>query len=486
VSAADPPLILWFRQDLRLDDNPALNAAAETGRPLICLYILDDKTPGRWRIGGAGRWWLHESLAALDARLRKLGGALVLRRGRAQAVLTELIAETGATGLYGNRTYEPYALARDIEIKAALSERGIEGKGFNGALLFEPWSIVNKSGEPFKVYSAFWRACQAQPPRAPLKTPKRLRFAPVPASDVLQDWRLKPTRPNWAKAFPEHWKPGEAGAHARLDALLDAKLYDYSQARDLLAEDATSRLSPHLHWGEISAQTVWTRVQTRAAEDPRLQHGADKFLSELGWREFSHHLLFHAPNLPERNWRSAFDAFPWRDDAEGFAAWTHGRTGYPIVDAGMRELWSTGYMHNRARMIAASFLIKHLLIDWRAGQDWFWDTLVDADLANNAAAWQWVAGSGADAAPYFRIFNPVLQGEKFDEDGTYVRRWIPELARLATPNIHKPWEAPPLVLRAAGVRLGETYPAPIVDHAPARARALKALASIKSDPDAPT
>ena len=478
----DAPAIVWLRQDLRLTDNPALTAAAEAGRPLILLHMLDDETPGRWRIGGAGRWWVNKSLEALSAELRRHGVRLILRRGQAEMLLPQLAAEVSAGAVYWNRCLEPFAVERDRRLKAALAAAGVEVKSFNGALLFEPWDVKTKSGEPFKVFTPFWRACQLfGPSHGPLAAPKSLKsYCGDLASDELSSWRLMPARPNWASGFEPEWRPGEAGARTALDAFIEERLEHYAEARDQLGCTGTSRLSPHLHWGEISPLQVRFAVEAAAARDPRLSRGAEKFMAEIGWREFSHNLLFHWPNIATENWRSSFDAFPWRDDPEGLAAWTQGRTGYPVVDAAMRELWATGYMHNRARMISASFLVKHLLIDWRRGEEWFWDTLVDADLANNAASWQWVAGSGADAASYFRIFNPVLQGERYDTSGAYVRRWAPELARLPDKFLHRPWEADAATLRAAGVELGADYPLPIVDHAMARARALAAFASLPS------
>ena len=473
------PAIVWFRQDLRLGDNPALHAAIATKQPLLLLYILDDDAPGRWKLGGASRWWLHRSLAALQADAEKRGGRLVLRRGEAAKVLSTLRAESGADAIYWNRTYEPYAVDRDKALKAQLSADGVHVHSFNGALMFEPWEVKTKGGEPFKVFTPFWRACLQMPCRAPSPAPKKiLSLSDAPETEELASWGLLPTKPNWAKGFENEWKPGEAGAHQALDMFIDERLVDYAEGRDQLGVNGTSRLSPHLHFGEISPLQIRGAIEGAASHHPKLQRGVDKFLAEIGWREFSVSLLFNWPTLPTTNWRDTFDAFPWRDDAKGLAAWKHGRTGYPVVDAAMRELWVTGYMHNRARMIAASFLIKHLLIDWREGEAWFWDTLVDADLANNAASWQWVAGTGADASPYFRIFNPVTQGEKFDADGAYVRRWIPELARLPNDVLHQPWEADAATLKQAGVVLGKTYPKPIVEHRVARARALEAFASI--------
>lgn len=476
-NAEAPSAIVWLRQDLRLADNPALTAAVASKRPLIVAYILDDHTPEKWRMGGASRWWLHHSLAALARDLSKRGATLILRKG-AQA-LQRLVNDTGAGAVYWNRCYEPFAVVRDKAIKASLSGAGIEVVSCDGALMHEPWTVKTKTGDAFKVFTPFWRACLQMEMRTTTPAPKRIAaWDGEVASDKLDDWRLLPTRPNWAKGFDAEWTPGEAGAHRALDQFMAERLQSYAETRDLMGVDGTSRLSPHLHFGEISPVQIRRAVEAAAVHEPALQRGADKFLTELGWRDFSANLLFHWPTLPETNWRAQFDAFAWQDDDVGFNAWTRGQTGYPIVDAAMRELWTTGYMHNRARMIAASFLIKHLLIDWRRGEGWFWDTLVDADLGNNAASWQWVAGSGADASPYFRIFNPVTQGERYDADGAYVRRWVPEIAKLETEYIHVPWTAPSEALRAAGVKLGETYPAPIVDHAAARERALAAFSDL--------
>lgn len=476
---ADSPAIVWLRQDLRLGDNPALRAAIDSKRPLILLYILDDEAPGAWRMGGASRWWLHNSLDALGRDVARRGGVLTLRRGKAEALLPRIVTDTGAGAVFWNRCYEPFAITRDKALKQKLTASGIDVTSCNGGLLYEPWTVKTKTGEPYKVYTPFWRACLQMPTRAPEPAPKTLRACEqAVASDPLASWKLLPSTPNWAAQFEPEWTPGEAGARAALEQFITRRLQAYPEGRDQLGVTGSSRLSPHLHFGEASPVQVRTAIETAAAQHPSLQRGADKFLAEIGWREFSTNLLFHWPSLPAENWRAQFDAFPWRDDPAALEAWRRGRTGYPVVDAAMRELWATGYMHNRARMIAASFLIKHLLIDWRRGEDWFWDTLVDADLANNAASWQWVAGSGADASPYFRIFNPVAQGERYDADGAYVRRWVPELARLPDKLLHQPWTAPPDTLRAAGVRLGQTYPYPIVEHAAARARALAAFASI--------
>jgi len=476
---SEAPALVWLRQDLRLADNPALRAALDTKRPLLFLFVLDDETPGRWRIGGASRWWLHRSLEALGADIAKRGGTLVLRSGKAERVVPEVAAAAKAESVFWNRCYEPFATKRDTTIKETLRVKGVTVESFNGALLYEPWTIKTKTGEPYKVFTPYWRACQQIEPRTPLPAPKKLPgYSGSIESEDLASWRLLPTKPNWAESFEPEWRPGEAGAHKALESFAERAISDYPDARNELGQNGTSRLSPHLHWGEISPAQVRAVIQSATHAESRLQQSADKFMSEIGWREFSTNLLFNWPTLPEANWRDQFDAFPWLDDPVALEAWQRGRTGYPVVDAAMRELWVTGYMHNRARMIAASFLIKHLLIDWRHGEDWFWDTLLDADLANNAASWQWVAGSGADASPYFRIFNPVTQGERYDADGAYVRRWLPGLAKLPDAFIHKPWEAPAVVLREAGITLGETYPAPIVDHAAARARALEAFATL--------
>ncbi len=473
------PAIVWLRQDLRIADNPALAAALATKRPLLLIYILDEETPNKWRIGEASRWWLHHSLQALTRDIKAKGGDLILRRGGAELVLLDLAREAGAGAVFWNRCYEPHAVARDKALKHTLTNQGVEVTSCSAALMHEPWAVKTKSGDPFKVFTPFWRACLQTEMRAPTPAPKRLsNWSGAIASDNLEDWNLLPTRPNWAAQFDAVWTPGEAGAKRALDAFVAERLQHYAGARDQMGVEGTSRLSPHLHFGEISPVQIRRALEIALIHDPSLQGGVDKFLSELGWRDFSTNLLFHWPALPEANWRAQFDAFPWREDKAGFKAWAKGQTGYPVVDAAMRELWATGYMHNRARMIAASFLIKHLLIDWRRGEEWFWDTLVDADLASNAASWQWVAGSGADASPYFRIFNPVTQGERYDADGAYVRRWVPELAGLGNEFVHQPWAAPAAALADAGVKLGATYPEPIADHALARARALSAFVGL--------
>lgn len=461
--------IVWFRNDLRLGDNPALAAGLATGRAVVPVYVLDEETDGVRAPGAASRWWLHHSLLSLDASLRALGSRLILRRGPAEQVIAGLAGECGADAVFWNRTYDKGSRERDARLKAALGERGVRAESLKGNLLYEPWEVRTLGGDPFKVFTPFWRACCNLPsPGQPLPAPKALTTPQRwPASDMLAAWQLLPTSPDWAGGLRASWVPGEAGAFARLSDFLDSALERYGSERDLPAVDATSRLSPHLAFGEISPRRIWNAVTARGRSA-----ATDKFLAELGWREFAYCLLFHHGDLAQRNFRPEFDAFPWANRDDQLEAWRRGRTGYPIVDAGMRELWTTGWMHNRVRMIAASFLTKDLLVDWRVGERWFWDTLVDADPANNAAGWQWVAGSGADAAPFFRVFNPVLQGEKFDPAGDYVRRWVPELASLPAEKIHRPWTAD--IAPST-----EGYPAPIVDHAAARDRALTAFRSLK-------
>jgi deoxyribodipyrimidine photo-lyase len=474
------PVILWFRQDLRLADNPALQAAVASGRPVLPVYIHDD-APGRWRAGAASRWWLHHSLERLAAELARRGTQLVLRRGPAAEVLDRLLAETGAAEMHWNRLHEPWAVARDTAIKAKLRRRGIAAHSHNAALLAEPWELATGAGAPYKVFSPFWRSLRARRVPPPARAAPARIGAPsnMPASDELESWRLLP-RPDWAAGLRATWTPGEMGAVDRLNAFLDGALPRYAGDRDRPDLSGTARLSPHLHWGEIGPRQVWHAVSMRAPGGPSAS-GAEAFLRQLAWREFTHHLLHHWPDLPEQPWRPEFARLPWRSDAAGLAAWQQGRTGYPIVDAGMRELWATGWIHNRVRMIVASFLAKDLLIRWQDGEAWFWETLVDADLAQNAVNWQWVAGTGVDAAPYFRVFNPVSQGEKFDPSGSYVRRWVPEIARLPGRFIHRPWQAPADAIAAAGLSLGETYPLPLVDHDLARRRALAAWQEIRNE-----
>lgn len=462
------PVIMWFRQDLRMSDHPALSAAALAGA-VIPLFILDDETPGDWAWGGASRWWLHRSLDALGKDV-----PLVLRRGRSDVVLADVLRESGAGAVYFTRDYAPWAAGLEHRVKAICEAAGVDCHRYGGYLLHEPESIRTGAGEFFKVYTPFSRACQAK--GAPRTTKGRARAtwaAHGLERPPLASLSLLPTRPNWARGFESTWQPGEDGARAALGTFLDEGLKGYAEGRDRLDQQHTSRLSPHLHWGEISPHQVWQATeQAMAAAGGVLDHDGGKFLKEVLWREFAYHLVHHVPSFPTQPFRPEFADFPWQGNAAALRRWQRGETGYPVVDAGMRELWATGVMHNRARMITASFLIKHLLQPWQDGERWFWDTLVDADIGNNAASWQWVAGCGADAAPYFRVFNPFLQGEKFDPHGAYVKRWIPELRDVPAELVHKPWEmpAPP-----------KGYPPPMVDHARARARALESFAAIKKE-----
>ncbi|WP_395713195.1 cryptochrome/photolyase family protein [Reyranella sp.] len=460
--------IVWFRADLRLADNPALAAALEAGHAVIPVYVLDEETAGIRAFGTAARWWLRQSLQALDAALRSRGSRLVLRRGPAEQVIDELVTQCQADAVYWNRLYDPASRDRDARLKQSLLARGVTAHSFKASLLTEPWEARTKAGLPFKVFTPFWRACRAQAdPGRPLDAPTRL---PRPAGSLAGASIASLLHQETPSDLAAHWTPGEASAVDRLASFLDDDLEAYHRQRDIPAVDATSRLSPHLAFGELSPRQIWRAVTAR-----RPSPGGEKFLAEIGWREFSYNLLFHVGGLDRHSMRAEFDDLPWRDQPELIDAWKHGRTGYPIVDAGMRQLLATGWMHNRVRMITASFLIKHLLVDWRIGERWFWNRLVDADPANNPVGWQWVAGSGADAAPFFRIFNPVLQGEKFDPAGAYVKRWLPELAHLPPNSTHRPWTADPPLSQ-------QRYPQPIVDHASARQRALDAFAGLRRRP----
>ena len=480
------PCIVWFRDDLRLSDHPALHAAAKTGRPVICLYVFDEasaalRSPNGRPPGGAARWWLAQSLRALQKRLASAGSSLVLRKGPAATVISGLARETGAGAVLWNEIAQAPCQAVADQVGMALKAIGVGAQSFPGDLLVAPAGVRNKYVRGLRVFTPFWRRVQAlgDPPE-PLPAPKTLRPAARLASEAIESWRLEPTHPDWAFGLRESWTPGEESGQRRLKEFLETGVAGYSTSRDRPGRAGTSRLSPHLRFGEISPRQVWHAARFAAAERPALSGDIDKFLSEVGWREFCRHLLFDVPDLAMRNLQPAFDTFPWRHDDKALQAWQRGQTGYPIVDAGMRELWRTGVMHNRVRMVVASFLVKHLLIDWREGEKWFWDTLVDADPGSNPANWQWVAGSGADAAPYFRVFNPILQGEKFDADGAYVRRWVPELARLPAGLIHQPWSAAALELASAGVVLGKTYPKPMIDHRKGRERALEAYAKVRA------
>lgn len=473
--------LVWFRQDLRLGDNPALLAALGRGEPIIPVFICSPDEEGQWPPGAASRWWLHQSLGQLGGSLRRLGSRLIIRRGPTLETLCELLDQTGATAVFWNRRFEPAVIERDCRVKAALQKDGRIVKSFNGSLLFEPWTVQTQKGKPYQVFTPFWKACLAKPePAPPHGAPSRIASPRRwPATLELAELGLEPAM-DWAAGLRACWRPGEVGASEQLHRFLEEALADYPVVRNRPDRMGTSRLSPHLHFGEISVRQVWSALRGRLGQ--RITHPAEAirvYCSELGWREFAHHLLFHFSQTPQQPLRNEFALFPWQPDHGNLRAWQRGRTGYPIVDAGMRELWHTGWMHNRVRMIVASFLVKDLLISWQQGAAWFWDTLVDANLASNTLGWQWTAGCGADAAPYFRIFNPITQGEKFDPQGDYVRHWIPELNRLPSKWVHKPWEAPACLLAETGIELGSTYPLPIVDHQEARSRALEALRQIK-------
>ena len=468
--------LFWFRQDLRLSDNPALFEATQNGT-LMPIYILDDEEAHDLKMGAASRWWLYHSLVSLN---KSLDGKLNLYRGSAEKIIFSLLEKQPISAVYWNRCYEPRRIEKDTKIKTLLQNRNVTCKSFNGSLLWEPWEVLKTDHTPYKVFTPFYRQAisKVDEIRNPLPSPKKAIF--------LQDLNNRTTLDNlellpkisWYRAMEPHWKIGEQAAQQKLSHFLKNNLLDYKKNRDEPSKPNTSGLSPYLHFGEISPNQIWHAVQLQGIN--ALRSDATHFLRELAWREFSYSLLYHFPSLPDKNFQPKFDSFPWKDDATLFQAWQQGKTGYPIIDAGMRELWQTGTMHNRVRMITASFLVKNLLIHWKDGAAWFWDCLVDADLANNSASWQWVAGSGADAAPYFRIFNPILQGEKFDKDGIYTRRFLPELAALPKKWLFKPWEAPEPILQAAGITLGKTYPHPIVNLQLSRNQALEVYQKMKN------
>ncbi|MBS0289641.1 MAG: deoxyribodipyrimidine photo-lyase [Proteobacteria bacterium] len=467
------PVIVWFRQDLRLNDNPALVAAAKTKGPILFVYILDESQQC-WEMGKASCWWLHASLEQLAISITKYYHAqLILLKGNPQELLEDLIKTSAAQAVYWNRCYEPGVIARDTAIKQFLKQRNIEVFTFNSALLHEPWEYQNRSKQPFKIFTPFWKTLQTMPLRQPLAIPKNIRSFKKLTSLSLEQLSLLSNYP-WYEKLQNYWQAGENSASHQLKLFLKSGIKGYQILRNRPDLYNTSRLSPHLHFGEISPVKIWSTCQQTLEKDPSLNQDISCFLSELAWREFSYHLLYYQPTLPDKPYRAAFNKFTWEKNEQALKSWQQGLTGYPIVDAAMRELWETGWMHNRSRMIVASFLTKHLLQPWQLGEAWFWDTLVDADLANNAASWQWVAGSGTDAAPYFRIFNPELQAHKFDPQGEYIKKWVPELKLLPINYIHAPWKAPSAVLEKADITLGKTYPKPIIEHNFARKRALEA------------
>lgn len=450
--------IVWLRRDLRLRDNPALSYAAEHANRVLPVFIHAPDEEAPWQPGAASKWWLHHSLLALSDALKAAGSKLLIRSGPTLDALRGLIDETDAQLVVWNRLYDPAVITRDKQVKAALQDDGVTAKSFNAYLLAEPWTVETKAGGPYKVYTPFWKAIRPRLDELHPESTPELPPAPRVKSERLDDLRLLPER-DWADGFHDHWTPGSDGAEARLERFLDESVHRYPYGRNIPSRADTSGLSPHLHFGEIGPREVLAHVQQHNAEDsrPGANKGAEKFLSELGWREFAHHLLYHFPETTEQPLNPRFTDFEWLWDTVELPAWQHGETGIPIVDAGMRELWQTGWMHNRVRMIVGSLLTKNLRTHWLEGARWFWDTLVDANLANNTLGWQWIAGCGADAAPYFRIFNPVTQGEKFDADGAYVRRYVPELTERSNKALHGPTDSAVVDLKRSRAAALEAY-----------------------------
>jgi len=470
--------IHWFRQDLRLSDNPALDSAAQY-ETLIPIYILDEVNSGEFKMGAASKWWLHQSLTKLN---ESLDGKLLVYQGNPHEILNKLIEEQEVSYVTWNRCYELWRIDRDKEIKRNFEDKNVAVESFSASLLWEPWTISKDDGTPYRVFTPFYKkgCLNSEEPRLPAgKVDLSNLYSEDLSSGSITDLNLLPTI-KWYKSFEEEWNPGEIGAEQNLNSFLDSGLLNYKEGRNFPSQEFVSRLSPHLHFGEISPNEVWYRAKTKEGISG-IEKSLAHFHSELGWREFSYYLLYHFPDLPNKNFQEKFDIFPWQENEEFLALWQKGNTGYPIVDAGMRELWQTGYMHNRLRMIVGSFLVKNLLIDWRFGERWFWDCLVDADLASNSASWQWVAGSGADAAPYFRIFNPITQGLKFDPEGEYTKKYVPELRDLPNKYLFSPWEAPENILADAGIELGKNYPKPMVDLKLSRETALEAFATTKKE-----
>lgn len=505
--------LVWFRRDLRLEDNAALNAAIDSGKKVVPVFIWEPEEEKPWQHTGAALVWLHFSLKALGKSIKERGSGLLIRQGKSSKVIQELAEEFCINEVFANKIYEPIWLEKDAKLEKELAKKDIALKLLPGALLFDPFTVRTQQDNPFQVFTAFWKSCMAKDasPPPPVAAPKKIPSPSKVHNESVEELEFLPTI-HWDTGIREAWTPGEDGAHQALEDFLDGVVDEYTTGRDVPGAAGTSRLSPHLHFGEISIRKVWHGVVDAYANHKHIKKPSQSvqmrltlgvspksapaeskkakkkevetnsfhvYLKELGWREFAHHVLCNFPHTPTDPLREDFAKFPWKGNRGHLKKWQKGQTGYPMVDAGMRELWHTGWMHNRVRMIVASFLVKHLLLPWQAGARWFWDTLVDADLANNTLGWQWSAGCGADAAPYFRIFNPILQGEKFDPRGVYVRKWVPELEKVPDEYIHRPWEAPAEVLAAAGVELGKNYPKPIVDHGFARQRALEALASIR-------
>lgn len=465
--------LLWLREDLRLHDNLALNFAAESGE-ILPVYIYPEG------LGGASYWWLHHSLQKLTDDYAEKGVTLILRTGQPKDVLKLLSEQVNADQVVWNRVYSPLGIEQGQDVKRGLESSNVSTQSFNSQLLTEPTQVFNKQGTPFKVFTPFWRNCLSHINPAEIESlPKLKPIENLPETERLEDWGLLPTKPNWADGLVARWQPGEEGAQHRWQVFLEKTIDRYKEGRDIPSQENTSMLSPHLAFGEIGPRQIWFDVQEAIATNQIDSDNGHKFLSEIGWREYSRYLLVHFPHVIDSPFNAKFEAFPWQDNPTLLNAWKKGLTGYPIVDAGMRELWHTGYMHNRVRMVVASFLTKHCLTHWKEGADWFWDTLVDADIANNTASWQWATGCGADAAPYFRIFNPILQGEKFDKEGLYIKKWLPELSKIPPKYINKPWEADSMTLQIAGVTLGKDYPLPIVDHKQAREQAMASYQAIR-------
>ena len=462
--------IYWFRQDLRVSDNPGLTKLAQKAA-VLPIYILDDENSGKYFCGGASRWWLHHSLHSLN---RSLCNKLSVYIGNPLTVIEEIITRFKVESIYWGRCYEPWRIERDKNIKEQIQKQGIEVRTFNSSLLWEPWDVKKEDGTQYKVFSPFFRkGCHnAQAPRVPLREPERINYISDQNQLGIASLNLLP-KTKWAAKLEPYWEIGEAGALKSFKTFIQEGLHCYREGRNFPSKPFVSRLSPHLHFGEISPNQLWYTVRNLAENKD-----TDHFCSELGWREFSYSLLYNNPELPSKNLQHKFDNFPWLDNSNLLNAWQKGQTGVPMVDAGMRELWQTGYMHNRVRMIVGSFLVKNLRLHWHHGERWFWDTLVDADLANNSASWQWIAGCGADAAPYFRIFNPILQGQKFDPDGHYVRKYIPEISNLPNKYLFSPWDAPKQILNELGIKLGSTYPEPVIDIAQSRIDALESFKSL--------
>tara|TARA_X000000950_G_scaffold150712_1_gene185732 strand:- start:128 stop:1585 length:1458 start_codon:yes stop_codon:yes gene_type:complete len=471
--------IVWFRKDLRIQDNPSLFAALENNQRIIPVFIWDEEAGGSWKLGASSRWWLHHALLDLSQSIRNLGGQLLLLKGKAEEVIPHLANKYGAKQVYYGRTYDPSGIETQVQVEEALDQAGIESQSFNSSLLQEPWETKNGSGKPFQVFTPYWRKSRQIIYREPLSyNPSKLNFEALPTPQTkLDDLELIPHHP-WHHKLGEHWEVTEEAGLRMIRRTVDEVTRSYATRRNHPAVEGTSRLSPYLAWGLVSPRQICQAVLS--AENEGSHRGENKFLVEIGWREFSYHLLYHYPTIPDQPLRPKYASFPWLEDPESLDNWKFGNTGYPMVDAGMRQLYETGWMHNRVRMVVASFLVKHLLLPWNEGAKWFWDTLVDADLASNTQGWQWAAGCGADAAPYFRIFNPITQGEKFDARGEYAKQWIPSLENLPSKWVFRPWEAPPSLLSESGIELGKDYPSPCIDHAYGRQRALAALASLKT------